>query len=665
MWSSGVRALGRRVGLALPWFLLLVACVSVLTLSDAFLLQLKAHYLSGGFLARHSLGSAFDVASFLLAAMALDATAVLAVWLPLLPLLRRLELSGRTERLVAGIAGVGVPLIFDIARYRLQSYLGDLVDLDLIVTLAGGLLRELLAQGSSYLLPFVLLSAGALLVVLFLLFFVPSGRGGAGREQRPSVAALGFWLCGCLVVSLLFLVPACLERSSLCHGLSLKPSGLALRAVVEASSDLDRDGFGLLSVPEDPDPLDASIHPHAIDWPGNAIDENGLGGDLPAEFRAEQPRPGPLPSWERRPWVLFVLLESFRFDVVGRRFRGSEITPHMNEAARSGASTDLAFALTPYTTMSRPQLLSGHAVPFAGQDTLIHDFKANGYYVAYFSAQDDSFGDNESMLGIDQVDHFYDARQDTERRSSRFTTPGSLNVSWKVLNEKVIEFLESYVSSKPLFLYVNYHDTHFPYHHRDLDEILTKQPLARDEIGPGQRDRLLETYLNAVANVDRAVGQLAALWEAAAGARERAILITADHGEALFEDGYLGHGQELSDAHTRVPLIVYGIGGDWPEPLLLTELRPLIQANLDLDPVARPPHFVPDPERQLFQYMPRIGDPRLFAFRGLDFSAFYDLHSGEFRVDGNPGASRDSLFRKLVWTWEALRLGERQEHTRR
>ena len=46
-----------------------------------------------------------------------------------------------------------------------------------------------------------------------------------------------------------------------------------------------------------------------------------------------------------------------------------------------------------------------------------------------------------------------------------------------------------------------------------------------------------------------------------------AVVVTSDHGESLFEEGFLGHGYALNDAQSRIPLIVTGLplvaGSPW------------------------------------------------------------------------------------------------------
>jgi len=117
--------------------------------------------------------------------------------------------------------------------------------------------------------------------------------------------------------------------------------------------------------------------------------------------------------------------------------------------------------------------MGGRLAPFPGQSTLLDDFHANGYAVAWFSGQDESIGARESaMLGLERTDVYYDARDDAERSVSSFRTSGSLAVSWKRVNARVGDFLSTWNPERPLFLYVNYGDTHFPYDHRELDDLL-------------------------------------------------------------------------------------------------------------------------------------------------------------------------------------------------
>ena len=412
-------------------------------------------------------------------------------------------------------------------------------------------------------------------------------------------------------------------------------------------------------------PLDASIHPYALDLPGNGIDENGMAGDHPVGFRSleasrQASAPEPTPG-DRRPHFLLIFLEGFRADLIGARLGPRELTPFLNDLAETGASSSRAYVNVPATAASRAQLFTGRLVPQPGDGSLIDDFRDRGYLVAYFSGQDDSWGGSEAILGVERADVFYDARQDVRRRTSRSSSPVSLQISWKLLNERVLAFLETQDPTQPLFLYVNFVDTHFPYHHAEIDNLLGIDPIARYRISADEVDRVQRTYANTAANVDLAVRELVEAWTAHLDGADRAILVTADHGQAIFDRNFLGHGQGLTAEQTKVPLILSGIGGSWPEPIGMAELRDQLRRHLfRLDPRGTPrARFVPDPEREIFQFLPRIDKPRVLALRGLDRAVFYDLGTSELSQlarTARPTPNSREAFRRLIHEWEAVRL---------
>jgi hypothetical protein len=255
------------------------------------------------------------------------------------------------------------------------------------------------------------------------------------------------------------------------------------------------------------------------------------------------------------------------------------------------------------------------------------------------------------MLGLERTDVHYDARDDADRTVSVYRTSGSIEVSWKLVNQRAEEFLARRASTRPLVLYVNYGDTHFPYDHAELDDVLGVPRVARVDIQPENAAAVFATYANATANVDRAIEQLTTALRARPGARPLAVLVTSDHGEALFEDGVLGHGLALDEPQTRVPFVLAGIGGDWPEPLGLSDVRGALQRALTA-PAGAPTRarFAPEPGRRILQYMAVTEHPRLLCLRGLDTELRYDTASPE------PPDSPE--FVEMVRWWEAVQLAD-------
>ena len=251
------------------------------------------------------------------------------------------------------------------------------------------------------------------------------------------------------------------SSDTLDNGLRRKPSGKALGAVIQAVTDVDGDGYGMLSRMRDPDPFDSKVYPYAADVPGNGIDENGVAGDLPPGLPFVE-SPPPTAPFTTRPDVVLLFLESFRADALGAQVRGHAVTPFFDALAAAGVSVPHAYSHNGYTVQSRYHLMTGRLVPSSGTGSLVDDFKRNAYEVAYFSAQDESFGPEVYGVGFDRADVSYDARQDRDRRYTTFSTAGALGVSFDVLLERIDQFLARRDPRRPLFLFVNLYDTHFP-----------------------------------------------------------------------------------------------------------------------------------------------------------------------------------------------------------
>jgi hypothetical protein len=639
-----------------PWWLLLGFCTALLTVVDALLIGRTTYLFSGGFLVAEPLRTPLLFGLFLAASLVFDLTLVLFSWSVALPVLARLRLSPRQNLAVAALAALAPPLAFVYFRYQLSRYIGDLLDPSLLLAIAGGSPIEWLAQASAHLVPVAgVIGATTGLGLLFVRAMRSySGALGAAQIALPATAGAAGLCALALAASAVILPPFCLRGGAGCEALERKASGLALTALAERATDFDFDGYGLARRPLDQAPFDSSRHPFALDLPGNGIDENGLAGDHPADFQPPADEFVERPVFARRPHVLLVFLEGMRADTLGRSLGGREITPFLNRLAAEGASSAHAFANSPYTARSRGQLMGGRLAPYPEQSTMIDDFHANGYVVAWFSAEDESFGARESaMLGIQRADVHYDARDDAERSISPFNTSGSLAVSWKRLNEKVGEYLAGWDARQPLFLYMNYGDTHFPYDHRELDDLLGAERLPRQRIQPENASGVFATYANAAANVDRGIEAVVAVLRARVGTDEIAVIVTSDHGEALFEDGVLGHGLALDVTQTRVPLVVAGLGGEWPEPIGLSDVRAALQHSLSAARGSGPSRerFVPNAGRRILQYMAVPERPRLLCLRGVDTELRYDTT--------DPADDANPEFRQLVWWWEALQLGSR------
>ena len=666
--SSAVsRVLGTLRSWSGLWVGLVAGCAIASVALDALLLEMSQKSFTAGIIVLvHPLRGPGVIADYFLSSLSLDIFLVLLAWALVFSLRRKVPRTSILAVVAATAAGLFIPFLFNFVRYGAVLIFGPRIDLGLLFALADGSLMEMLSYSGAYLLPVALglLGAACVTFVAVLILRRLDLALTVSVVAAPALAAVWVAFAVSAVVAIFSLSANCVSSIAVCTALLDKPSGKLLSATIRASTDVDGDGFGAFARPADPAAFDADIYPWALDQPGNGVDENGLAGDHPVGFPAPD---GPIdhPQFASRPHVLLIFLESFRGDLLEKSLNGREITPFINRLAAEGVSSKHAYANVAGTIRSRIQLFTGRLSAFPGDSSLLHDFKNNGYTVGYFSGQNESFGAlSEVTVAVDVADVFYDARQDPDRNYAPTKTPGTMAVSWKLLNERTASFLDSQETESPLFLYVNFHDAHFAYHHAEMDDILGVEPIARHQIRPGAAAAIWENYANAAANVDRAVEELVARFRASIGGADHTIVITADHGESLFERGVLGHGLLLATEETRVPLVLWGARGEWPEPISIADVRPFLQRSLSIPREGTPPAvFVPDPDRRILQFAAYVRNPSLLRLRGIERTFHYDVRADELEVltrSDEPAdiddAEREAGFTQLIHTWESASL---------
>jgi glucan phosphoethanolaminetransferase (alkaline phosphatase superfamily) len=662
MTGSGVRRDGTLTG----WAAAVGASAAVVTLADAVLLQRSKSYFTGGFLAVDYLQGPADVAAFIAASFIVDAGLIGLVAMAIGWSLARAGVR-RQAALFAGVfTGFAGLIIADIVTYEIVRYMGDMFDFGLMFDLTGRSVSEVFAVTSSHLAaPLAMIAVSAVVgVVLTRSVHRRYRHEPWAPAASPRALLRAFAL---MLVAVATLTVAANASDTLENGLLRKPAGRVLAGVANTMSDVDRDGTGVVGRRSDPDPFDARVFPFAVDVPGNGIDEDGIGGDLPPDAARYDEPAAPAADWRHRPDIVLIVLESFRADVVGAQHRGRPVTPVLDALAAGGVSLQAAYSHNGYTVQSRHHLFSGSLLVLPRARTLIDDFKANGYRVGYFSGQDESFGGELYDVGMSRADVAFDARDARDRRYSTSTTPGSLAVPFTVVQERVADFLRTQASAPgPLFLYVNFHDAHFPYSHAGIESLVSEVRLPRSGIEPDARAALWETYVNTAANLDRAVGELLRNVERARGTPP-GVIVTADHGESLFDEGFLGHGYALNDVQSRIPLVVNNLPLALEEPFAQSDLRGAIAAALRQPPQeGAKPEIRPRTSATILQYLGDLSRPRQIAVLQEGGRLIYDFRSGRVQLpDGasmRPGeldAPQRDRFLRLVWQWEAMQLARR------
>jgi hypothetical protein len=646
------------------------------TIVDAILLQTKFNFFTGGFLSADHLQGGLQTALYLLVSLIADAgitlpLAALATWLLAIARLRAVP------SIVAVVAVAAAPLLVaDFFFYRLHEFLGDAFDLALSYEIAGRDTTEMLVVAAAHLKAPLLMLLGVLLllaVVIWLLKHVIPG-GWTALPRAPATGRLVLENIGILALALVAVCLAAANSDSLAFGLERKPAGKLLSQIGDSLSDFDRDGYGMVRRPRDPASFDARIYPYAIDRPGNDVDENGTAGDAVAGGPVETTRPVSPAPWKSRPNVVWFVLESFRADLLGADYQGKPVTPVLNRLAREGISASAAYSHNGYTTTSRYHMFTGALGYVANHPSLIDDFKAQGYQVAFFSAQDESFGDRKLDVGFARSDVAYDARNNPELRYTAFTTAGSIALPSEVMVAKIGAFLAQRRDDRPLLLHVNLQDAHFAYHHARIRPLLNDVALPRSRIDADHAAELRATYQNTAANVDHAVGQIIDAVKRRLNDPRPGIIVLADHGESLFDDKFLGHGQAINDVQLRIPLIVANLPMVVDEPFGQAHLRgALLDALETADAANRAPRLVSSGRAEVLQYIGDLTRPRQIGIRSSTGLVQYDFRTHRMRISEGAWRPPEALapdeqdrFRELINRWEALaqRTAEAQRKAR-
>jgi Sulfatase len=459
-------------------------------------------------------------------------------------------------------------------KFELLSYFSDAVDLKLIRSLGGGSLMEALVYGlheGGLAVPGAV--AGILLYCGGLWWMMRRDPKGP-KQNRVPIKRLPIFAALCAVPVVFLLI------NNNAEGRYANSQFLAYGTInngLQLATDFDQDGYSWFSSQIDDAPFDGSRHPFALDIPNNGIDEDGLGGDLKLTGLppvAQTPNLG-----GARLNVIHVVFESARGDLVGKRINGRLVAPNLTALAAAGSFQPIYSPLG-FTAGSLKAIFTGRIEPPIGGTSLFSDFKANGYGIGVFSGQAEDFGDISETVGSRRnSDVFIDAMKLKDERAYGYASLASLK-----LDEMIVlrEFKKAYGSrdawKKPNYIYFNFQSGHFPYHHPGMKDIIDAKPLPRDAIKLANKDGVALTYWNAQAYSDLALGELIGHLKAMGVWENTLLLVSGDHGEALFEDGFLGHGHILNHTQYQTGMVVNrpGLGG---RPLMgLVDYRAFIEA---------------------------------------------------------------------------------------
>lgn len=486
-----------------------------------------------------------------------------------------------------------------VLQYQLHSYFSDAISFVLIKQLGGGSLVDALLFGLNEIGVSLIAIVGGLTLTWtgwkWLKYLFPASSG------RPHSIPKGFFL----FVALTFLaLAAAVPRlgDDTAYGLGRALAWKTMTGALDALTDFDGDGYGLFGVLYDDHPFDATRHPFSVNVAGNKFDVDGFSADLVIE---DIPAPrGQTELSKGAPNLVFVVMESTRSDTLGKRVDGKVVAPNLEALVVSGSAAVPSFSHVGFTTNSLKSMFSGQLEPHAGDPSLFRDLKLSGYRIGIFSGQPESFGDISATLKMrESADVYVDAETLKEKRAFSFAAKGSLLVDEKYLLAAFDqEFGLAEKWKQPVFLYFNFQSPHFPYDHSGVATRILDKPIPRDAIGKDSRDWVARTYWNAVANSDQWLGMLVARLKQIGVWENTILFVSGDHGEELFESGFLGHGHIINQYQSQTFLVANRPGAVPRGPISISDYR-----NIVLDALAGRPHQ--EKARPAFMYIGSLDKP--------------------------------------------------------
>ena len=319
---------------------------------------------------------------------------------------------------------------------------------------------------------------------------------------------------------------------------------------------------------------------------------------------------------ESTPNVFFIMLEAISWDHFG--FTGyprRDITPNLDALARSSVVFPRTYAAANHSNYSQTSVHSSqyplrkeHLDQFekvAYPKVLLFDILAGaGYQTAFISAQNvDWQGMKRFIFAGTDLQYFLHSKDELGLNIGIET-----KIDDRLVCTRAVEYLEQRDPDRPVFLYVNFQRTHFPY---DIPDEASRpyQPCSTDDFDftffsydQDHIETVVNKFDNALHYVDQQVGALIDYLKQNNLYENSVIIVASDHGEAFYQHGYPTHSTSLYDSQIRVCTLIKQPGQKTSEvrgdAISLIDINPTILEILGM------------PNHPNFQGQPVLNHPR-------------------------------------------------------
>lgn len=254
-----------------------------------------------------------------------------------------------------------------------------------------------------------------------------------------------------------------------------------------------------------------------------------------------------------RPNLLFITIDALRADHVGAYGHARDTTPHLDALARDGVRFARAYTSAPMTVPSLPQFFSSRVFPSANRPTLMTSLVQGGV------------PDTKAIVHNPYLEGWL-------RMYARDGFGSVTSGVWRAdkITRAALAWIDAH-RDRRFALYLHYLDAHTPYTVRGEAALRFADPGHDGTVGrrfedtataaaggfdADDRAQIEALYDGAIRFVDEQIGVLLA------GLAERGLLdrtlvvVSADHGEELWDHGGFFHGQSLYDELLHVPLLM-------------------------------------------------------------------------------------------------------------
>ncbi|MCE1229288.1 MAG: sulfatase-like hydrolase/transferase [Firmicutes bacterium] len=296
------------------------------------------------------------------------------------------------------------------------------------------------------------------------------------------------------------------------------------------------------------------------------------------------------PTSQERPDIFVIVVDSLRQDYLGAYNKRVTFTPELDRFAAESTVVPKAFTRYGATGLSEPSIWVGgtilhkqYIIPFHPMNTLQKLIQADGYqpYVSMDSILEVVMKPDPNVIRLD---------------AGRGTSDLRLGPTLAELQER----LAKAQIDKPVFAYTQPQDVHI--------SVIARE--GKSVPGGGDFPGFYAPYAARVKRIDTQFGAFIRYLKESGRYDRSIVILTADHGDSLGEDGRFGHAYTLFPEIMKVPLILHvperfktNMVVDLDRPAFITDITPTLYYLLGhrptlADPLFGRPLFTLTPEEQ-------------------------------------------------------------------